>query len=54
MIRRKGGKFIVVSHTTGREFGTYDTKAEAVRRLRQVKGHGSPNPPRMLRRKSRG
>jgi hypothetical protein len=36
MIRRRGDKFVVVSETTGRSFGTYDTLAEAERRLRQI------------------
>jgi hypothetical protein len=36
MIRRIGGKYVVVSETTGRRFGTYDTRAEAERRLRQI------------------
>jgi hypothetical protein len=36
MIRRVGRKYVVVSETTGRSFGTYDTLAEAERRLRQI------------------
>ena len=36
MIRKVGGKYVVVSETTGRRFGTYDTRAEAERRLRQI------------------
>ena len=36
MIRKIGGKYVVVSETTGRRFGTYDTRAEAERRLRQI------------------
>jgi hypothetical protein len=36
MIRRIGGKYVVFSETTGRRFGTYDTRAEAERRLRQI------------------
>lgn len=36
MIRKIGGKYVVMSETTGRKFGTYRTKAEALRRLRQV------------------
>jgi hypothetical protein len=36
MIVKRGGKYIVVSETTGRRFGTYDTLAEARRRLRQI------------------
>ncbi len=30
------GKYVVLSGTTGRRFGTYDTRAEAERRLRQI------------------
>jgi hypothetical protein len=30
------GKYVVLSETTGRRFGTYDTRAEAERRLRQI------------------
>jgi hypothetical protein len=36
MIVKLGGKYVVVSETTGRRFGTYDTLAEAKRRLRQI------------------
>jgi hypothetical protein len=36
MIKKKGRKWVVLSETTGREFGTYATKKEAVQRLRQV------------------
>ena len=36
MIKRIGDKYVVVSETTGRRFGTYDTRAEAERRLRQI------------------
>ncbi len=36
MIIREGGKYVVVSETTGRRFGTYDTLAEAKQRLRQI------------------
>jgi hypothetical protein len=36
MIVREADKYIVVSETTGRRFGTYDTLAEAKRRLRQI------------------
>ncbi len=36
MIRKIGGTYVVLSETTGRRFGTYDTKAEAERRLRQI------------------
>jgi hypothetical protein len=36
MIKRMGGKYVVVSETTGRRFGTYDTLADAKQRLRQI------------------
>lgn len=36
MIKHLAGKYVVLSETTGRKFGTYKTKKEAVRRLRQV------------------
>ena len=37
MILKRAGKYLVVSETTGGRFGTYDTLAEAKRRLRRVK-----------------
>jgi hypothetical protein len=36
MIQRLGRKYRVISEATGRSFGTYDTLAEATRRLRQI------------------
>lgn len=36
MIRKRSGKYVVISETTGRRFGTYDTRAEAEKRLRQI------------------
>ena len=36
MIRKHGRKYVVLSEKTGRKFGTYDTKAAAEKRLRQV------------------
>ena len=36
MLKKKGKKWVVVSKSTGREFGTYDTKKEATVRLRQI------------------
>jgi hypothetical protein len=36
MIVKRAGKYVVVSETTGRRFGTYDTLAEAKKRLRQI------------------
>lgn len=35
-IRRRGGKYVVFSEDGTREFGTYDTKAEAEKRLAQI------------------
>jgi hypothetical protein len=36
MIKTQGRKHVVVSEKTGRSFGSYDTKAAAEKRLRQV------------------
>lgn len=36
MIKKIGGKYVVMSEDSGRKFGTYDTKADAERRLKQV------------------
>ncbi len=36
MIKKIGSRYVVLSETTGRSFGTYDTRAEAERRLRQI------------------
>jgi hypothetical protein len=36
MILKRAGRYVVVSETTGRRFGTYDTLAEAEKRLRQI------------------
>jgi hypothetical protein len=36
MIKKINGKYVVLSETTGRRFGTYDTRAEAETRLRQI------------------
>ena len=36
MIKKRGRKYVVMSEKTGRSFGTYDTRAEAEQRLRQV------------------
>jgi hypothetical protein len=35
MIRKVGGKYVVLSES-GRRFGSYATRAEAERRLRQI------------------
>lgn len=36
MIKKIKGKYVVLSETTGRKFGTYKTKKEAMKRLRQI------------------
>lgn len=36
MIKKVGRKYVVMSKTTGRTFGAYKTKQEALARLRQV------------------
>ena len=36
MIKKIGNKWRVVSHTTGRNMGTYKTKKEAEKRLKQI------------------
>jgi len=36
MIKKIGKKYVVLSEKTGRRFGSYDSKAAAEKRLRQV------------------
>ena len=36
MIKKIKSKYVVLSETTGRKFGTYKTKQEALARLRQI------------------
>ena len=36
MIKKIKSKYVVMSETTGRKFGTYRTKKEAEKRLRQI------------------
>ena len=36
MIKKIGGKYAVLSEKTGRSFGTYATRNEAEKRLRQI------------------
>ena len=36
MIRKIKGKYVVLSETTGRSFGSYKTLVEAQKRLRQI------------------
>jgi hypothetical protein len=55
MIVKRAGKYVVVSETTGRRFGTYDTLAEAKKRLQQMemfKHLGAARRPRARRRAS--
>lgn len=56
MIKRIKGKYVVLSETTGRKFGTYKTKKESVKRLRQIEFFkrlkGSQNLRARLRKKS--
>ena len=56
MIKKIGGKYVVLSETTGRRFGTYDTRAEAERRLRQIEffKHLRGRAPRRLAGSTRG
>jgi hypothetical protein len=54
MIVRRAGKYVVVSEKTGRRFSTYDTLAEAEKRLRQIEvfKHLRARPPARRRRAS--
>jgi hypothetical protein len=36
MIRKIGSKYTVISHTTGKKMGSYSSKAQAEKRLRQI------------------
>ncbi len=36
MIKKVKGKYVVLSETTGRSFGTYATKEDAEKRLKQI------------------
>lgn len=36
MIKKIKGKYVVLSETTGRRFGTYNSLKEAKKRLRQI------------------
>jgi hypothetical protein len=36
VIKKVGRKYVVLSESTGRRFGTYDTLAEAKKRLQQM------------------
>ncbi len=56
MIKKIKGKYVVLSETSGRKFGTYETKKEALRRLRQIEFFknlkGNPGLRVRLRKKS--
>ena len=56
MIKKIKGKYVVLSETTGRRFGTYDSKKDAEKRLRQIEffKHMKPSPKmrKGLRKKS--
>ena len=58
MIKKIKGKYVVMSERTGRKFGTYNTKKEAVKRLQQIEFFkhlkGSPSLRMRLRKKSLG
>jgi len=52
MIKKVNGRYVVLSETMGRRFGTYDTRAEAERRLRQIEFFKHLKP-RSARRRTR-
>ena len=56
MIKKVKGKYIVLSETTGRKFGTYKTKKEAEKRLGQIEFFkhlkSSPKMAKRLKKKS--
>ena len=56
MIKKIKGKYVVLSETTGRKFGTYNTKEEAEKRLKQIEFFkhlkGSSSLRRKLKKKS--
>ena len=39
MIRKRGSKWVVVSHTTGKVLGTHATKAKAQAQLRAIEAN---------------
>lgn len=43
MLKKIGSKWVVLSETTGRRFGSYDTKKDAEKRLRQIEFFKSKN-----------
>lgn len=46
MIRKIKGKYVVLSEKTGRKFGTYNTREEAEKRLKQIEFFKHVNSPR--------
>lgn len=56
MIKKIKGKYVVLSETTGRVFGRYKTKREAMKRLKQIEFFkhlkSSPSLRRRLKKKS--
>ena len=56
MIKKIKGKYVVMSEKTGRKFGTYNTKKEAEKRLKQIEFFkhlkGSPSLRMRLRNKT--
>jgi hypothetical protein len=56
MIKKIKGKYVVMSEHTGRKFGTYGTKKEAVKRLQQIEFFkhlkGSPTLQKRLKKKN--
>jgi len=56
MIKKIKGKYVVLSETTRRKFGTYNTRKEAEKRLRQIEFFkylkGSSSLRRKLKKKS--
>ncbi|MBI2650222.1 hypothetical protein HYX04_02820 [Candidatus Woesearchaeota archaeon] len=56
MIKKIKGKYVVLSEHTGRKFGTYNTKKEAEKRLRQIEFfkhlNASPTLQKRLKKKS--
>ncbi|OHA48684.1 MAG: hypothetical protein A2806_00990 [Candidatus Terrybacteria bacterium RIFCSPHIGHO2_01_FULL_48_17] len=55
MIKKRKGKYVVVSETTGRKFGSYPTLKEAKHHLAQIEYFKrlkhSPRPQKQLRKK---
>ena len=56
MIKKIKDKYVVMSEHTGRKFGTYKTKKEAEKRLRQIEffKHLKANPSLGIRLRKKG